>query len=366
MTTPNALGEFLRARREQVRPGDVGLQVAGHRRTPGLRREEVAMLAGISTDYYLRLEQGRDRTPSVQVVESIGRVLRLDPDEAAYLHTLARPRPKRAPRRRPEKVPAGTLRLLAALPMPAFVQDRYLNVLAANPVAQVLSAGMRPGVNRLLAAFLDPAERDLHEDWEQATAAAVGQLRAAMDGETDDPRMAALVGELSMKSDRFRRLWARQDVVRPAGGPARMHHSEVGDLELHREKLIVAGTEGQVLVVYHADPGTPSAQALDLLGTIAASAALGEHWCRPNSTGTRAATGRWTCGPRILSAIAINDDGTTWMICSSPSADCKPPSSRETSRSLTGCWTTGWSSPSAATPLPSRTTSNCTALGRRS
>ncbi len=155
--------------------------------------------------------------------------------------------------------------------MPAFVQDRYLNVLAANPMAQALSPGMRPGANRLLAAFLDPAERDLHEDWEQSTAAAVGQLRAAMGSESDDPRMAALVGELSLKSDRFRRLWARQDVVRPAGGPARMHHPEVGELELHREKLIVAGADGQVLVIYHADPGSPSAQALDLLGTIAAS-----------------------------------------------------------------------------------------------
>ncbi|MGH3298270.1 MAG: helix-turn-helix transcriptional regulator [Trebonia sp.] len=273
MSTSNALGEFLRARREQLRPQDVGLGAAGHRRTPGLRREEVSMLAGISTDYYLRV-QGRDRTPSVQVVEAIGRVLQLDPDEAAYLHTLARPRPKGRQRRRQEKVPPGTLRLLASLPMPAFVQDRYLNVLAANPIAQALSPGMRPGVNRLLAAFLDPGEKELHEDWDQSTAAAVGQLRAQMGTETDDPRMASLVGELSMKSERFRRLWARQDVISPAGGPARMHHPEVGDLELHREKLIVAGTDGQVLVIYHADPGTPSAQALDLLGTVAATKSL--------------------------------------------------------------------------------------------
>lgn len=274
MSTSNALGEFLRARREQLRPQDAGLAGTGHRRTPGLRREEVAMLAGISTDYYLRLEQGRDRTPSVQVAEALGRALRLDPDEAAYLHTLARPRPKRAPRPRAEKVPPGTVRLLASLPMPAFVQDRYLNVLAANPMAQGLSPNMRPGVNRLLAAFLDPAEQDLHEDWEQSTAAAVGQLRAAMGTEADDPRMASLVGELSVKSERFRRLWARQVVVRRAGGPARMHHPEVGDLELHREKLIVAGVDGQVLVIYHADPGSPSAQALALLGSIAASSGI--------------------------------------------------------------------------------------------
>ncbi len=274
MSTPNTLGEFLRARREQLRPENVGLEGTGHRRTPGLRREEGAMLAGISTDYYLRLEQGRDRTPSVQVTEAISRVLRLDPDEAAYLHTLARPRPKRAPRQRPEKVTPGTLRLLTALPMPAFVQDRYLNVLAANPMAQALSPNMRLGVNRLLAAFLDPAEKDLHEDWEQSTAAAVGQLRATMGAETSDSRMAALVGELSMKSDRFRRLWATQDVVRRAGGPVRLRHPEVGDLELHREKLIVAGTEGQLLVIFHADPDTASAEALTLLGTITASSGI--------------------------------------------------------------------------------------------
>jgi transcriptional regulator with XRE-family HTH domain len=274
MSTSNALGEFLRARREQLRPEDVGLEDGGHRRTPGLRREEVAMLAGISTDYYLRLEQGRDRTPSVQVAEAVGRVLRLDAGEAAYLHTLARPRPRRAPRRRAEKVPPGTLRLLSALPIPAFVQDRYLSVLAANPMARALSPNMRPGVNRLQAAFLDPAERALHDDWEQATGAAVGQLRAAMGTETDDPRMAALVGELSIKSERFRRLWARQDIVRRAGGPARLHHPEVGDLELHREKLIVAGTDDLVVVIYHADPGTASARALALLETIAASSGI--------------------------------------------------------------------------------------------
>ncbi|MFJ3820803.1 helix-turn-helix transcriptional regulator [Streptomyces nodosus] len=291
-TAPNTLGEFLRAHREQVRPEDVGLSSAGHRRTPGLRREEVAMLAGISTDYYLRLEQGRDRTPSVQVVESIGRVLRLDDDELAYLHALTRPKPRRRTRtEKPEEVPAGTLRLLHALPLPAFVQSRHLDVLAANRMARALSPTLRPGVNRLRAAFLDPAESELHMDWERATAAAVGQLRATMGAETDDPRMVALVGELSLKSDRFRRLWARQDVVRPTGGPARMRHPEVGELVLHREKLIVAGSDGQVLVVYHADEGTASADALALLGTLAVSREpdVSGPECDPGRVGRRTA-----------------------------------------------------------------------------
>lgn len=230
------------------------------------------MLAGISTDYYLRLEQGRDRTPSIQVIEAIARVLQLDDDQTAYLLALTRPKPRRRLRSaRAEEVPAGILRLLDALPMPAFVQSRYLDVLAANSMAQVLSPNMRPGVNRLRAALLDPDEAELHADWENATAAAVGQLRATMGSESDDPRMVELVGELSMKSELFRRFWARQEVVRPSGGLARMHHPKVGDLVLHREKLNVAGADGQVLIIYHAERGTPSADALALLGSIAAS-----------------------------------------------------------------------------------------------
>jgi len=230
------------------------------------------MLAGISNDYYLRLEQGRDRTPSVQVIEALGRALQLDDDQLAYLHGLARPKPRRRRPVRQDRVSAGTVRLLEALPMPAFVQNRYLDVLSANAMARALSPSMRSGVNRLRAAFLDPAEIDLHEDWENATASAVGQLRATMGAETDDPRMVELIGELSLKSERFRQLWARQEVVRPAGGPAILHHPQVGDLVLHREKLAVAGTEGQTLVIYHADAGGPTADAMSLLGAIAASA----------------------------------------------------------------------------------------------
>ncbi|TDC38790.1 XRE family transcriptional regulator [Micromonospora sp. 15K316] len=283
----NALGEFLRARRERLRPEDAGLATTGYRRTPGLRREEVAMLAGISTDYYLRLEQGRDRAPSAQVLDALARVLQLDADETTFLYALSRARPKRSPQARLEKVPEGTLRLLDAIPMPAFVEDRYLTVLAANQLAEALSPNMRAGVNRLAAAFLDPHDRELHDDWEQATAAAVGQLRAVMGTETADPRMVTLVGELSIKSERFRRLWARQDIVRRAGSRTRLHHPEVGDLDLHREKLIVAGTDNQVLVIYHAEPGTASAQALTLLGSIAVSAEPAADPAAPTSYGHR-------------------------------------------------------------------------------
>ncbi|HEY4456632.1 MAG TPA: helix-turn-helix transcriptional regulator [Pseudonocardiaceae bacterium] len=255
MDSQNPLGSYLRARREQVRPEQVGIKAGSRRRTPGLRREEVATLAGISSDYYLRIEQGRDRSPSAQVLEAIARVFQLDPAETAYLLGLIAPRPSTA-RNTVEHVPPGTLLLLDSLALPAFVEDRYLQVLAANRLAAALSPNMRAGVNRLLAAFLDPAEQRLHENWAEATASAVGQLRASMGRETDDPRMAALVGELSMKSDHFRQLWARQDVVAASGGPVVLHHPELGDLRLYREKLHIAGTDGQVLVIYHPAPGT--------------------------------------------------------------------------------------------------------------
>lgn len=273
MDDQNALGAFLRARREQVRPEQVGLTGGGRRRTPGLRREEVATLAGISSDYYLRIEQGRDKTPSPQILESLARVLLLDATETDYLFGLVRPRPRRPARNALQKVPKGTLLLLESLTLPAFVEDRYLHVLAANPLAVVLSPNMRPGVNRLLAAFLDPGEQELHGNWEQAVASAVGQLRASMGREAEDPRMVALIGELSMKSEHFRQLWAQQSVIAPAGGAATLRHPEVGEMQLYREKYEIAGTDGQILVIYHPEPGTPSAESMALLGSLAATTA---------------------------------------------------------------------------------------------
>jgi transcriptional regulator with XRE-family HTH domain len=271
MDTTNALGEFLRARRELVRPEDVGISGGtGLRRVPGLRREEVALLAGISADYYHRLERGRDRNPSVQVLDALATVLRLDADSTAYMISLTRERSRKTPRPAPEKVPASILHLLSQLQMPAFVQNKCLDVLASNGMARALSPNLNVGVNRLRAAFLDPGEHDLYRDWDQATVGAVAQLRAASATEGDNPRLTALVGELSLKDDRFRRLWARHDVRRRESAVSLMRHPEVGDLDLYRDKLAVAGTDGQLLVVYHAEPGTDSAHKLALLGSLAA------------------------------------------------------------------------------------------------
>jgi transcriptional regulator with XRE-family HTH domain len=268
VTRSNVLGEYLRARREQVDPAAVGLRVTGVRRTPGLRREEVATLAGISADYYLRLEQGRDRNPSPQVLEALAGVFGLDAAATRYLLSLPATRRPRRPRR--EVVPVGIRQLTDTIALPAFVGNRMFDVLAANRLATALSPTIRPGENRLRSVFLDEDERDLHPDWEQATAGMVASFRALLGTDVDDPRIAQLVGELSLASERFRRLWARHDVKAPTGAPVRMNHPRVGMLELRHEKLAIGDTSGQYLAIYHAEPGSASAEALALLGSVAA------------------------------------------------------------------------------------------------
>ncbi|MCS7475657.1 helix-turn-helix domain-containing protein [Umezawaea endophytica] len=266
---PNLLGAFLRARRELVTPEEAGVPVHGVRRVPGLRREEVAMLAGISADYYLRLERGRDRKPSVQVLDSLARVLRLDDDTRAYLLGLAADRPRRARRPRRETVPTGAAKLVALLPLPAFIEGRYFDVLAANPLATALSPRLVTGGNRLRDVFLDPAEQALFPDWERACAGLLAGFREAVGTDTDNPRFIELVGELSLASPLFRRLWARHDVRHRGGATVPFTHPQVGELLLNREKLLISGTDGIMLVVYHPDAGTDAADKLALLGSAA-------------------------------------------------------------------------------------------------
>jgi transcriptional regulator with XRE-family HTH domain len=266
----NLLGGYLRARRELVTPDQAGIPVLGLRRVPGLRREEVAMLAGISADYYLRLEQGRDRHPSVQVLESLARVLHLDDDATAYLLGLGAEKPRRARRRpRKENVPAGIAKLVAALPLPAFVEGRYFDVLAANALATALSPRLVPGANRLRDVFLDPAEQELYPDWPDDTERLVAGFRESVGTDTDDPRCIELVGELSIASPRFRQLWGRHDIRAREGTPMHVDHPQVGGLRLNREKLSIGGTAGQMLVIYHPDPGTADADKLALLASAA-------------------------------------------------------------------------------------------------
>ncbi|MEV4313396.1 helix-turn-helix transcriptional regulator [Actinocrispum sp. NPDC049592] len=258
----NALGEYLRARRELIDPAEAGLRVVGVRRTPGLRREEVATLAGISADYYLRLEQGRDRNPSPQVLEALARVFRLDEVSTQYLLSLSSARPAK-PRR--EVVPAGIRQLLDVINLPAFVESRTFEVLAANRLASAVSPNIRPGVNRLRAIFLDPVEQELYPDWDKVARGLVAGFRASVGSDVTDPRIVQLVGELSLGSETFRKLWARHDVTALAGGSLRLHHPEFGELELRREKLPIADSGGQILAIYHAEPGSPAASVFESL-----------------------------------------------------------------------------------------------------
>lgn len=274
MSPSTALGEYLRARRALVRPEDVGLPHARRRRVSGLRREELATLAGISSDYYLRLEQGRDHHPSAQVIEALARALRLDEHATTYLHSLSQPTAVRRHLGEPERAPASIERLIASWTnTPAWVHGRYLDTLAANALASALSPIFSTGVNQLRAVFLDAGARTLWRDWAALAEAVVARLRVLTGGDLEDTRLGELVAELSARSDEFRRLWARQDIQVPTARPTIFDHPLVGTLELQPERLAILGTEGQLLIVCHAEPGSPSERALLRLARIAAGGA---------------------------------------------------------------------------------------------
>jgi transcriptional regulator with XRE-family HTH domain len=264
----NLIGEYLRARRELIRPEDAGLPDNGHRRVPGLRRDELAMLAGISTEYYTRLEQGRDRRPSPQVLDAVARALGLDEDATAHLHALGTPEAPR--RRRTERIRPGLQLLLDDWhSTPAYVQSPLQDVLAANRLAVALSPVFRPGGNILRSVLLDEEVQEFLPGWQTRVGSLIAALRAMVGPDVDDPRLNDLVGELSVKSDLFRRLWPRHDAkAHPGGGKHHMRHPIVGDLELFYEKFAVTDAEGQLLVVYRAAPGSPTADALALLGSL--------------------------------------------------------------------------------------------------
>jgi transcriptional regulator with XRE-family HTH domain len=262
----NPLGRYLRARRALVTPEQAGLPPGANRRVPGLRREEVAMLAGISADYYLRLERGRDKNPSLQVLESLARVLHLDELEQEYLLSLAAPRPRTKRRRKPERVPARLHQLLASVQVPAFVEGRAFDVLASNRLAVALSPRLQPGYNRLRSLLLDPEEQAFQQDWTRSAEGFIAAFRKSIGDDIDSPRFVELVGELAISSERFRALWARHDVRSLEGGTTTMNHPVVGELHMHRDKLPV---DDVLLVLYYADQGSESDEKLRLLASMA-------------------------------------------------------------------------------------------------
>lgn len=222
------------------------------------------MLAGISTAYLQRLEQGRDKNPSPEVLDSLARALRMDVKARAYLRELANPARRDSGPLMREAAPEDVVALVESLPIPAVVLNRYQDVLAANPVAAALSPGFVIGVNTCLWRFSDPAAHEVYGNWEEATAIAVGGLRELSAVNPDDPRLAEMVGELSARSPRFRELWDQAEVgYRP--GVSCFRHPEVGNIQLSRSKLDIPHASGQHVLMFHPYPGSDSARALERL-----------------------------------------------------------------------------------------------------
>ncbi|MEC3979878.1 helix-turn-helix transcriptional regulator [Amycolatopsis sp. H20-H5] len=272
MSDTAELGTFLKARRAALDPEDFGLPTgATQRRVAGLRREELAQLAGISVDYYTRLEQGRAGTISDSVLGALGRALRLHTDEEAYLRNLAAPKRNRAPRPKPQRTRPELQLMLDAIQAPAFVFGRYLDVLAWNKLGGTLSFdfGTAEPAERNIAKlfFLDPRARDLHPEWESVAKEVVANLRSESGRYADDPRLAQLVGELSLGSAEFRKLWAGHSVREKAHAVKIMMNPIVGELVLHYETLRLPDDPDQGLVIYTAQPGSASERALRLLAS---------------------------------------------------------------------------------------------------
>jgi transcriptional regulator with XRE-family HTH domain len=276
MARDTRLGQFLQARRAQLSPDAAGVATYGRRRVPGLRREELAQLAGVSVDYYVRLEQGRAEHPSAEVLDAIARALQLEDVERRHLHDLAAPPARRVRQAAPERVPPGLLQLLAQLgDIPAMVLGRRMDLLAWNPLAAALvgDPGRLPPEQRNVARImlLDPESRELYVDWERVVRETVGYLRHCAGRHPDDPRIAALVGELSVKSEPFARWWADHHVREKASGSKRFRHPVVGELTLAYETLVPPAAPDQALITYSAEPGSESETALRLLASWAAT-----------------------------------------------------------------------------------------------
>ncbi|MFE3142971.1 helix-turn-helix transcriptional regulator [Streptomyces scopuliridis] len=268
------LAEFLRTRRTRLRPQDVGLEPGPRRRVAGLRREELALLAGVSVDYYQRMEQGRDVRPSEQVLEALARALNFSAEESRHLHSLAAAArtPTRSPRHHdPEEVPHTTLRLLRTMTSPALVVGRFLDVLAWSPLAGALLAEFTqlPHTERnLLSLLLHPEADQTCPERAATVAELIGMLRTQVAADPGHPRAVELVGELAVRSDEFAALWARHDVEEPTRGRMRVNHPLVGELNLDWDAYPMPGAPGPVLIVCTAAEGSPDAERLQLLAGL--------------------------------------------------------------------------------------------------
>lgn len=275
---PGELGTFLRARRARVQPETVGLpRGQGIRRTPGLRREELAALAGVSIDYLTRLEQGKETNPGTGVLDALATALLLDPDAHAHLYALANEAAHRTPPTQPEHDALGTRGVRASVqqllerlrPSPAYALNPISDILAANPEAVALFVGLnawpRARWNTIRYVFLHPAARDLFRDWQDVATDALAHLRSRLANPgADSASASALIEELGSSSQEFQRLWERYDVRPRRSHPKAFRHPAVGALTLHQEVLYLTD-DGLRLSIYQAEPGSADETALTLL-----------------------------------------------------------------------------------------------------
>jgi PAS domain-containing protein len=271
MGDADEIRDFLTTRRARITPGRAGLPTYGRqRRVSGLRREEVALLAGISVEYYTRLERGNARGVSDDVLDGVSRALQLDDAESEHLFDLVRAANTERPARRtpaPQRVRPSVRRIVDAMAgMPAFVRNGRLDILYANPLAAALYSEqfgdpVQPP-NSARFAFLDPRARTFYADWERAAHDVVAQLRGEAGRNPYDRALSDLVGLLSTRSEEFRVQWARHDVLVHRSGTKRFHHPLVGDLTLAYEGLELPADPGLVIVTYSAEPGSASDAAL--------------------------------------------------------------------------------------------------------
>ncbi len=272
--------EFLSSRRARLAPDKAGLPAyGGHRRVPGLRREEVALLAGVSVDYYTRLERGNLSGVSAAVLESLARALQLDDAETAHLFDLAHAANESLSsgrKRSPRTVRPAVQRVLDAITTaPAWIRNDRGDILATNEMGRALYIDLMedPSTppNNALFTFLNPKAREFYIDWERAADDIVAILRSAAGRNPYDRDLTQLIGELSTRSEEFRARWARHDVKYHRTGRKRLHHPVVGELDLTFEALELPGDPGLRLNVYTAEPGTPSEDSLKVLASWAAT-----------------------------------------------------------------------------------------------
>lgn len=281
-----AVREFLASRRAKITPEMAGLTLyGGRRRVPGLRREEVAMLAGVSVDYYTKLERGNLSGTSDSVLDAIARALKLDEAERDHLYNLARAASPSG-RSKPRPLQSGNVRpalqfmLDAITGAPAFIGNQHMDIVAANQLGYALYSEMYRGparpANHSRFIFLDPRARDFYPNWELAANTNVAILRTNSGQNPFDKRLADLVGELSTRSEEFRTRWAAHNVRRHYAGTKVFHHPVVGELELTYEAMDLAEDTGFRLTVYPAVPGSPSDERLRLLASWAATERITE------------------------------------------------------------------------------------------